>query len=129
MTDPTPPPAPTPMISTAARLWISRTLMTLVVAGVGWLQTGQISLEGGETARDTDTVALLKAMHQLELRVVELEHDAEPGPPPMLPSAEDLPTPTMASATEPAVTDVQALLARARSNVTPEEVETYQQAK
>ena len=102
---------------------VMRFLMVAVLTGVGYLQTGQFSLQGGELSRDTDTVALLKVVHSVEMRLQRLElkfHPEVAGFPIIDP--DPVPGPE-----EPI--NIRKALNQIRSMVSKEEVETYQQAK
>jgi ornithine carbamoyltransferase len=101
--------------------------VALVALGTyaGYLQTGQLSLEGGETSRDTDTVAVLKVVHRLELRIQRLEDVGHPELGPLAPEP-DVPVPAALAEEE---IDIKRILGAIRSMVSKEEVETYQQAR
>ena len=88
-----------------------------------WLQTGQISIQGVETSRDTDAVAILKVVHNVEMRLQRLElqfHPEVAGSPIVEPD----PVPVADEAI-----NIRRALSAIRSKVSPEEVETYQQAR
>jgi hypothetical protein len=98
-----------------------RIAIAVGVAGLGWLQTGQLSLEGGEQSRDVDTVAILKVVHRVELRLQRLEDRFHPELSPLaLPDPEPLPEETI---------DIGEALRTIRARVSKDEVETYQQAR
>jgi hypothetical protein len=101
-----------------------RVLMALGVAGFGWLQTGQISIQGIETSRDTDAVAILKVVHNVEMRLQRLELQFHPEVA-LSPIAEPAPAPDLPDE----AINIRKALNAIRSKVSPEEVETYQQAR
>jgi len=107
---------------------LTRVLLLALAGGVTYLQTGQWSLEGGEQARDTDTVALMKVVHRLELRIQRLEDVGHPEMGPMAHDEPLIPVPASAAASDEAI-DIRRALGAIRSMVSKEEIETYQQAK
>jgi len=102
-----------------------RILLGALAVYTGYLQTGQISLQGGEVVRDTDTVALLKVVHRLELRIQRLEDLRSSDLGPLV--VEDVVSMPPPPSLEPA--DIRKAFEKIRSLVTEKEVETYQQER
>lgn len=124
MPDPTPPSAPAPWISDTMKTWIGRAVLTLAITGVGYLQTGQWQVQSDVESRDVDTVALLKAIHALELRVQAIELGE---PVAAVAAADEDPAPPVKP--ELAVPDLGKALGALRSKVSKEEVDVYQQSR